>query len=355
MKTVAKAGCCSLRLGVPFATESPCLFEVSILLAMANVKTTTKASSAASSAKSRTGGKNLPSLRRQRLLVMFIEHEGRIAKRDLQKLLFLYMQELGRRDYSFVPFKHGCYSFQSKRDLDLLEEQGWIRSENDEWCTAGESPVQHGSENADSEALRKWLSKHPWRGETLVAYTYRNFPYFASRSEIAETLRERGFLKESDMLSIRSAKPDSRSADQTVFSVGYEGRSIDCYVNTLIENDITLVCDVRKNPISRKYGFSKTTMKDLLGVMSIEYRHLPELGINSEKRRHLASEQDYSSLFLEYKRSLSEKLQPLAEIEKMLQEHKRIAITCFEAEHSRCHRQHVISEINTRGYKQAML
>ena len=321
-------------------------------MAMTNIKTTTKASSA----KSRMDGKNLPSLRRQRLLMMFIEHEGRIAKRDLQKLLFLYMQELGRRDYSFVPFKHGCYSFQSKRDLDLLEEQGWIRSENDKWCTAGELPVRHGSGNAEREALRKWLSEHPWRGETLVDYTYRNFPYFASRSEIAETLRERGFLKESDMLSIRSARPDSRSADQTVFSVGYEGRSIDCYINTLIENDITLVCDVRKNPISRKYGFSKTKMKDLLGMMSIEYRHLPELGINSEKRRHLASEQDYSSLFLEYKRSLSEKLQPLAEIEKMLQEHKRIAITCFESEHSRCHRQHVISEINARGYyKQAML
>lgn len=318
---------------------------------MANIKTTAKASSA----KSRTGGKNLPSLRRQRLLMMFIEHEGRIAKRDLQKLLFLYMQELGRRDYSFVPFKHGCYSFQSKRDLDLLEKQGWIRSENDKWCTTGESPVQHGSESAESEALRKWLSEYPWRGETLVAYTYRNFPYFASRSETAETLRERGFLKESDMLSIRNARPDSRSADQTVFSVGYEGRSIDCYINTLIENDIALVCDVRKNPISRKYGFSKTTMKDLLGVMSIEYRHLPELGINSEKRRHLASEEDYSWLFREYKRSLSYKLQPLAEIEKMLQEHKRIAITCFESEHNLCHRQYVISEINARGYKQAML
>ena len=318
---------------------------------MANMKTTTKASSA----KSRADGKNLPSLRRQRLLMMFIEHEGRIAKRDLQKLLFLYMQELGRRDYSFVPFKHGCYSFQSKRDLDLLEEQGWIRSENDEWCATGESLVQHGSENAESEALRKWLSEYPLRGEALVAYTYRNFPYFASRSEIAETLQERGFLKESDMLAIRSTMSDTRSAEQSVFSVGYEGRSFDCYINTLVENDITLVCDVRKNPISRKYGFSKTKMKDLLGMMSIEYRHLPELGINSEKRKYLASEQDYSKLFSEYERSLSENLQPLAEIEEMLQEHKRIAITCFESEHHRCHRQYVVSEINARGYKHALL
>lgn len=323
----------------------------SILLAMANFKTTTKASSA----KSRTDGKNLPSLRRQRLLMMFIESEGRIAKRDLQKLLFLYMQESGRRDYSFVPFKHGCYSFQSKRDLDLLEEQGWICSENDEWCATGESLVQHGSESAESEALRKWLSEYPWRGEALVAYTYRNFPYFASRSEIAETLLERGFLKESDMLSIRSTMPDTRSAEQSVFSVGYEGRSIDCYINTLVENGITLVCDVRKNPVSRKYGFSKTKMKDLLAMMSIEYRHLPELGINSEKRKNLTSEQDYSKLFHEYKRSLSENPQPLAEIEKMLQEHKRIAITCFESEHNRCHRQYVISEINARGYKHALL
>lgn len=46
-----------------------------------------------------------------------------------------------------------------------------------------------------------------------------------------------------------------------VFSIGYEGLTIDSFLNKLIANNITVVVDIRNNPQSMKYGFSKNIQK----------------------------------------------------------------------------------------------
>lgn len=45
-----------------------------------------------------------------------------------------------------------------------------------------------------------------------------------------------------------------------LFSVGYEGRSLDELVNELHEHRVTVLLDVRLNAISRKPGLSKTRL-----------------------------------------------------------------------------------------------
>ncbi len=54
-----------------------------------------------------------------------------------------------------------------------------------------------------------------------------------------------------------------------------------------MENNIKTLCDVRKNLISRKRGFSKRQLEKAVRNIDIEYIHMPELGIASEKRRNL--------------------------------------------------------------------
>jgi hypothetical protein len=39
-----------------------------------------------------------------------------------------------------------------------------------------------------------------------------------------------------------------------IYTLGYEGISLEAYINKLIKNDVKLLCDVRKNPLSRKFG-----------------------------------------------------------------------------------------------------
>ncbi|WP_348602891.1 DUF488 family protein [Bartonella tribocorum] len=51
--------------------------------------------------------------------------------------------------------------------------------------------------------------------------------------------------------------PSAKDEKFCFFTIGYEGKSLENYLNCLLENNIKILCDVRKNPISRKYGFSK--------------------------------------------------------------------------------------------------
>ncbi|WP_375695226.1 DUF488 family protein [Bartonella sp. AC90GZZY] len=70
------------------------------------------------------------------------------------------------------------------------------------------------------------------------------------------------------------------------FTIGYEGKLLENYLNFLMKNNIKILCVVRKNLISRKRGFSKGQLEKAVRNIDIEYIHMPELGIASEKRRN---------------------------------------------------------------------
>ena len=72
---------------------------------------------------------------------------------------------------------------------------------------------------------------------------------------------------------------------------------MEAYLNTLLKTGVTLLCDVRRNPVSRKYGFSKSTLKRVCEGVALRYAHLPELGIASEQRRNSTTQESYNQLF----------------------------------------------------------
>ena len=63
-----------------------------------------------------------------------------------------------------------------------------------------------------------------------------------------------------------------------IYSVGYEGLNVGGLIDRLVAAKVTLVIDVRLNPISRKPGFSKKSLKARLEAVGIEYRHEAALG-----------------------------------------------------------------------------
>ena len=125
---------------------------------------------------------------------------------------------------------------------------------------------------------------------------------------------------------------------QVLFSIGYEGKSIDTFINILLKNDIKLLCDVRWNPFSRKFGFSKKQLQHILGNMGIDYIHIPTLGIESAERQSLETLDDYNALFERYKNSLPSKTKELHQVYSMLQSNGRIALMCYEQDPNYCHR-----------------
>jgi len=126
------------------------------------------------------------------------------------------------------------------------------------------------------------------------------------------------------------------SAPITVVTIGYEGRPLDAFIVELTDHRVEIVFDVRENAISRKPGFSKRRLGEALAVAGIEYRHLPALGNpRSNRDAFRAGDPAARDLFLRHLANGSrDALDELAAEATT----KRVALVCFEREHTSCHR-----------------
>lgn len=64
----------------------------------------------------------------------------------------------------------------------------------------------------------------------------------------------------------------------TLYTVGYEGLNIEQFLLMLDKYDIEKIIDIRECPISRKAGFSKNALKNVLAANGFDYTHLAALG-----------------------------------------------------------------------------
>ena len=175
----------------------------------------------------------------------------------------------------------------------------------------------------------------------LMKHTYLNYPFYAIKSKAAEKI-----LNTEELQKIRQAKPEGNKT--VLFTIGYEGISLEEYLVRLLKNDVKVLVDVRNNPFSMKYGFSKNQLQRYCESMGIQYVHFPEMGIQSEQRQELNTQADYDKLFDLYRKDNLKKTRDKQEqILDLLNEHKRIALTCFEADICRCHRKHLAEAIET--------
>jgi len=280
---------------------------------------------------------------RQRQLLQLLDVlGGTVDKRDFQKLLFLYCQELrGDAPYDFVPYKFGAFSFSSYADYRKLVDFGLLEGD-DTWrlTDAGRKAI---GRTADLQ-LFAFARRHRLRGDELIADTYRRFPFFATRSEIAERVLKGDVAALAQIDAVRTVRSEAM-----LHTLGYEGHSVESYLNMLLKSGVTLLCDVRRNPISRKYGFSKKTLAHACENVGLRYAHLPELGIASEQRQGLHTQADYDALFEHYKRTwLLKQDAALEKIQAWIDEKECVALTCYEHQPSQCHRHCVAEALESR-------
>lgn len=282
-----------------------------------------------------------PTYYRQRFLLKLLEMSGgNLSKIKFQKLLFISQQteELKNSNYyDFVPLQYGCYSFQANADIFRLESLGWLKQapKNIKLVTNPKFDIS----NQDMDNLNLILDEfRNYSYPKLMKYVYENYPYYAIYSKAAkEKLDDKHYQK------VKETKDSLLKKSAAIFTIGYEGRSFEAYANLLIENDVRVICDLRNNPLSRKFGFSKSAFEELLGQLNIGYYHLPELGIKSGIRQNLNAKDDYRRLFKGYRKSLETKSEALGTLIDFLAEYKRIGLTCFELDAECCHR-HCVSD-----------
>jgi len=281
--------------------------------------------------------------RRKVLLALIEVYGGSLKRTDCEKLLFNFCQVTEKNYFDFFPYKYGPFSFVSYFDKRRLTELGLLKQTDDFQINTDHSYLDE-LEQADKKALLNFKANlGELHGDKLVKKTYREFPQFAARSRIVERLFDQNELKQIQFAWNKDTKP-------FVFTLGYEGLSIDAFLNKLICNNVFAIVDVRNNPQSMKYGFSKKSFKQYIENAGMKYFHIPELGIPSTMRKGLGTSVSHESLFREYKTKL---LPTHEEAQKRLMnliaEYSRIALVCFEADHHFCHRNTLVEYLQKKN------
>ncbi|MBK9273032.1 MAG: DUF488 domain-containing protein [Flavobacteriales bacterium] len=131
-----------------------------------------------------------------------------------------------------------------------------------------------------------------------------------------------------------------------LYTIGYEGLSLNAFMDLLTNAGVAVLCDVRRNAFSMKRGFKKGQLAEACESVGIRYEHLPGLGIASNERKDLATQADRDALFRRYVGStLSASSHEQDRIVELLADHGRVAIMCFEADPATCHRSHLAATL----------
>jgi len=261
----------------------------------------------------------------ERAFLYLLSQTKNLTKMKMVKLMFLVSKE--QRLYDFVPYQYGPFSFQLYQDMRHLEREGYIAQTEDEVNFLERvypKPYPH-IQNAIDTCLGRFgnLSE-----KELVDYVYQQYPETTIFSNIK---RLRNYYRN----------------ETGIATIGYEGRNIDRFLSLLVENKVGKLIDVRKNPYSMKYGYSKNQLSSALEKLGISYLHLPELGIESDQRRNL-TEKGFTELFRRYSENLGEKEEILGAIKSMAQKEK-VALMCFEAKAADCHRGVIARRFRDEG------
>lgn len=272
-------------------------------------------------------------------LIQLLDNE--LNKVNLQKLLFLYSHRKNDPEYEFIPYKFGCYSYSLKADLNTMVKKGQLSETDISYTKEDKTDYIKSLKVKDKLILKEVVATYgKMSKKALTTHTYLNFPFYAINSTIAENLLPDKYLDK-----ISDARP--KETMSTLFTIGYEGISLEKYLGKLLKNNVKLLIDVRKNPLSMKFGFSKSLLKKYCNSIGIEYVHYPEVGIDSDKRKNLNEQVDYDALFKSYiSTTLKKETIGQEKIMANILDKKRVALTCFEAEYCQCHRSHLANAIS---------
>jgi uncharacterized protein (DUF488 family) len=130
-----------------------------------------------------------------------------------------------------------------------------------------------------------------------------------------------------------------------VYSLGYEGVSIDRYIELLKAHDIAVVVDVRETPWSFKRGFSKRPLTERLNIEGISYVHVKSAGNPSRNRKMGLPQQKVIAL---YKKHLEVNPSCLMEISTVIAAAAQsggVCLLCFEQKPHDCHRKVILDKL----------
>ena len=284
--------------------------------------------------------------RRKILLSLLDIFGGELEKLRLQRLLMLLSKSQETPSFDFVPHKHGCFSFRANADLKTLSKYEQVSDQNKAWKKTEVKSYVTELRRDDKQALTKLKKNYEGKSlEELVEIINKEYPFYSVSSKI-HSFCDLGKAHHNSQNS-SDIEEEKASYENRLFTIGYEGVSLETYLNKLIINDVKFLLDVRRNSTSMKYGFSKRQLREACQEVNIKYYHLPELGIASDKRKDLKTQSDYDQLFENYRKvNLQSTTETQREVIDLIRKYRRVALTCFEADVCQCHRKPLAESIS---------
>jgi hypothetical protein len=281
-------------------------------------------------------------LNRQRLILALLDGAGGSAEPATLMLLgFLLGHEtvVGRDAtfYRFVPGRDGPFSFGLDHELQTLERDGFLERGPTSLssCSPTERLRRQQVERLDAAALEAVRSVVQQYGSgtrpTLLRDVCWRFPWYASRCRSREALPD-------DV-------PALPRRDVAVHTAGYEGKSVDGFFDDLLAAGITGIVDVRANPVSRKYGFAKRSLRGIAAQLGLAYQHLPELGIPGDRRGSLSDFASYQRLLDEYETTMLPSQAKGMQTAARLLRSRPSVLLCVERDVGCCHRGRLANRI----------
>jgi hypothetical protein len=213
--------------------------------------------------------------------------------------------------------------------LETLISYGYLKEKNGQLVLGNVDvkPVSLALRNVSRELLAKYAEIE--RRE-LLSDIYQRYRWYATASELKDLCP--------------ASMPRRRIAAKAVYTIGYEGKSVDGFFNHLLKSGIRQIIDVRANPISRKYGFARKSLNEISNKLGFQYLHRPELGISTEARADLSDFRSYQVLFARYEKSLSAVTDYVQEVATECDNLPSVLL-CVEADVRCCHRGRLAPEV----------
>jgi len=262
----------------------------------------------------------------------------------LVKLAFLLGKETDLEGscvyYDFVPYKYGPFSFALYRELEALRRDGYVSPDEKRVTLNGSAremtrdKVEELPECARS-AVAKTIARHGRQSQrALVTSVYAQYPWYTINSKLTDLIPD--------------GAPQRPRTSVAVYTAGYEGKSVDHFFDELIRAGIEVVLDVRRNPVSRKYGFAGKSLKEIGSKLGLGYLHLPELGISSKDRGLLGDYESYQRLLNRYEQDwLPQKKDGIQCASELVSKQPSVMV-CMEKDVRCCHRSRLAKIVSER-------
>jgi uncharacterized protein (DUF488 family) len=283
-------------------------------------------------------------IRQKTVLAMLWQAKRTLNRTEFVKLMFLLRHETTLRNegafYDFVPYRYGPFSFSLYREITSLRRDGYLTADDDriDICSRNAALAKEKVDQlpqAFQEAVARIIKLYGRRNRReLLQDVYTRYPWYATKSELVDPHVD--------------ASAQVHCAAPAVYTAGYQGRSIDGFFDHLLQRGIHLLIDVRANPVSRRYGFSKMRLTELSERLALRYRHMPGLGIPSKYRTGLSDFSSYQRLLDRYDSEIIPQHGEEIDEVGMLMEEVPAVLVCMERDVHCCHRSRLAEAVHQR-------